>query len=50
LHYEFSSRLLESIVGPVFGMITNSMVDSFCKRAETVYGSNRGALPGSSHG
>jgi ribosome-associated toxin RatA of RatAB toxin-antitoxin module len=38
LHYEFSSRLLESIVGPVFGMITNSMVDSFCKRAETVYG------------
>jgi ribosome-associated toxin RatA of RatAB toxin-antitoxin module len=26
-------------VGPVFGMIANSMVDSFCKRAETVYGS-----------
>jgi ribosome-associated toxin RatA of RatAB toxin-antitoxin module len=25
-------------VGPVFGMIANSMVDSFCKRAETVYG------------
>ena len=50
LHYEFSSRLLESIVGPVFGMITNSMVDSFCKRAETVYGANRGAIPGSLHG
>ena len=38
LHYEFSSRVLEQIIGPVFGMIANSMVDSFCKRAETVYG------------
>ncbi|MDO8305224.1 SRPBCC family protein, partial [Herminiimonas sp.] len=38
LHYEFSSRLLEQIIGPVFGMIANSFVDSFCKRAETVYG------------
>jgi ribosome-associated toxin RatA of RatAB toxin-antitoxin module len=38
LQYEFSSRLLEQIIGPVFGMIANSFVDSFCKRAETVYG------------
>jgi ribosome-associated toxin RatA of RatAB toxin-antitoxin module len=38
LHYEFSSVLLEQLIGPVFGMIANSMVDSFCKRAETVYG------------
>ena len=38
LHYEFSSTLLEKLIGPVFGMIANSMVDSFCKRAETVYG------------
>lgn len=38
LHYEFSSALLAKLVGPVFGMIANSMVDSFCKRAETVYG------------
>lgn len=38
LHYEFSNRLLEQVVGPVFGLIANSMVDSFCKRAETVYG------------
>ncbi|NVD69617.1 type II toxin-antitoxin system RatA family toxin [Duganella sp. BJB488] len=38
LHYEFSSALLAQLVGPVFGMIANSMVDSFCKRAETVYG------------
>lgn len=38
LNYEFSSRLLEQLIGPVFSMIANSMVDSFCKRAETVYG------------
>jgi ribosome-associated toxin RatA of RatAB toxin-antitoxin module len=38
LHYEFSNILLEQLIGPVFGMIANSMVDSFCKRAETVYG------------
>jgi ribosome-associated toxin RatA of RatAB toxin-antitoxin module len=38
LHYEFSSRMLEQIIGPVFTMIAGSFVDSFCKRAETVYG------------
>jgi ribosome-associated toxin RatA of RatAB toxin-antitoxin module len=38
LQYEFSSKLLEQIIGPVFNMITNSFVDSFCKRAEVVYG------------
>lgn len=38
LHYEFSSRVLEQVIGPVFNMIANSFVDSFCKRAEVVYG------------
>lgn len=38
LEYEFSSKVLEQIIGPVFNMIANSFVDSFCKRAETVYG------------
>jgi ribosome-associated toxin RatA of RatAB toxin-antitoxin module len=38
LHYEFSSRILEQIIGPVFNMIANSFVDSFRKRAETIYG------------
>ncbi|HEV7815396.1 MAG TPA: type II toxin-antitoxin system RatA family toxin [Janthinobacterium sp.] len=42
LHYEFSSRVLDSLIGPVFGMIANSMVDSFCKRADTVYGGQHG--------
>lgn len=38
LQYEFSSRLLEGIIGPVFSMIANSFVDSFSKRAEALYG------------
>ena len=37
MHYEFSSRLFESVIGPVFSMIANSFVDSFCKRAEAIY-------------
>lgn len=38
LNYEFSSKMLEQVVGPVFGVIANSLVDSFCKQAEKVYG------------
>lgn len=38
LHYEFSSTLLEKALGPVFGMVTNSLVDAFVHRAEAIYG------------
>lgn len=38
LHYEFSNKILDRLIGPVFGMIANSFVDSFCKRADEVYG------------
>jgi ribosome-associated toxin RatA of RatAB toxin-antitoxin module len=38
LQYEFSGRLLETLVGPVFGYIANSLVDSFVKRARSIYG------------
>ncbi|MDP3785634.1 MAG: type II toxin-antitoxin system RatA family toxin [Undibacterium sp.] len=38
LHYEFSSKLLEHLIGPVFSKITNNFVDAFCERAEQVYG------------
>ncbi len=38
LHYEFSSKLLEKLIGPVFSKIADSFVDAFCKRAEAVYG------------
>ncbi len=37
LHYEFSSRLLEKALGPVFNHIANTFVESFVKRAESVY-------------
>ncbi len=35
--YEFSSKLLEKLVGPVFHYIANSFVDAFIYRAEKVY-------------
>jgi ribosome-associated toxin RatA of RatAB toxin-antitoxin module len=38
LHYEFSSWVLEKLVGPVFNYIANTMVDAFVRRAETIYG------------
>jgi len=37
LHYEFSSKLLEKVLGPVFGHIVNTFVDAFVKRAHHVY-------------
>ncbi|MBC7489628.1 MAG: type II toxin-antitoxin system RatA family toxin [Glaciimonas sp.] len=37
LQYEFSNKLLDKLIGPVFSMIANSFVDAFCKRAEIVY-------------
>jgi ribosome-associated toxin RatA of RatAB toxin-antitoxin module len=37
LHYEFSSKLLEKMVGPVFHYIANSFVDAFIHRADKVY-------------
>ena len=37
LHYEFSSTLLERLVGPVFGYIAGTMVDAFLKRAEQLH-------------
>ncbi len=39
LEFDFSNRLLEMAVGPVFSSIANSLVDSFKKRARDVYGS-----------
>ena len=38
LRYEFSSRILEKLVGPVFDHIANTLVDAFARRAEQVYG------------
>lgn len=38
LAYEFSSKILEKIIGPVFDQIANTFVDAFVKRAAQVYG------------
>ena len=37
LHYEFSSKLLEKIFGPVFHFIASTFVDAFVKRAQQMY-------------
>jgi ribosome-associated toxin RatA of RatAB toxin-antitoxin module len=38
LHYEFSSKLLEKVLGPVFHRITETFVESFVKRANQIHG------------
>jgi ribosome-associated toxin RatA of RatAB toxin-antitoxin module len=38
LEFEFASRMLGMVVGPVFNQIANSLVDAFQKRARQVYG------------
>ncbi len=37
LHYVFSSRMLETILAPVFSHITNTFVDAFVRRADEMY-------------
>jgi ribosome-associated toxin RatA of RatAB toxin-antitoxin module len=37
LHYEFSSKILEMLVGPVFSYIATTLVDAFVSRAEKTY-------------
>jgi ribosome-associated toxin RatA of RatAB toxin-antitoxin module len=38
LEYDFSSRMLGMVVGPVFNQIANTLVDSFRQRAAEIYG------------
>ena len=37
LHYDFSSRVFEKAIGPVFSHIANTFVDAFVRRAGQVY-------------
>jgi len=37
LEYEFASGILETLVGPVFDSIADTMVDAFVHRAEEIY-------------
>ena len=38
LHYEFSSKVLELALGPVFSHIVGTFVESFVKRAHQIHG------------
>ena len=38
LEFEFSSRLLALMFGPLFNQVASMLVDAFCRRAQTVYG------------
>jgi ribosome-associated toxin RatA of RatAB toxin-antitoxin module len=38
LEFEFASRMLDMVVGPIFSQIANTLVDSFHKRAIGIYG------------
>ena len=38
--FEFSSRWLALIFGPLFNQVATMLVDTFCKRADIVYGKN----------
>ena len=38
LHYEFASRVLEKVLGPVFGHIAGTLIDAFVKRARSLHG------------
>jgi ribosome-associated toxin RatA of RatAB toxin-antitoxin module len=38
LAYEFTTHVLEKVVGPVFSRIANTFIDAFVKRAETLHG------------
>ena len=37
IHYRFSTRLLEFMLGPLFTHVYESMVDAFVKRAHDIY-------------
>jgi ribosome-associated toxin RatA of RatAB toxin-antitoxin module len=39
LRYAFSNKAFETLLSPVFDRIANTLVDSFVRRAEQVYGS-----------
>lgn len=38
LHYQFESGLLGRVIAPVFETIAGSLIDSFVRRAEALYG------------
>lgn len=41
LEFEFAGRLISMAFGPVFHQVANTLVDSFVKRAQEVYGDGK---------
>jgi len=39
MDFEFSSRLIDIALGPIFTQISGSLVEAFCKRAHEIHGS-----------
>ncbi len=37
LDFEFSNRIVSTLIGPLFTQIANSLVDAFCQRAHQLY-------------
>lgn len=38
IEFEFSSKILDKTMGPIFGQICNTLVEAFVKRAQDLYG------------
>lgn len=38
IEFEFSNKIFEKTIGPIFGHICNTLVEAFVKRAQDVYG------------
>lgn len=38
LNYEYTNRILEKLISPVFSHISDTLVDAFARRAKQVYG------------
>jgi ribosome-associated toxin RatA of RatAB toxin-antitoxin module len=45
MEYAFSSRALESVMGPVFGHIVETLVERFVERADALRRAGATALP-----
>jgi ribosome-associated toxin RatA of RatAB toxin-antitoxin module len=41
LTYEFATRVLDRVIGPVFGQIANSFIEAFVRRADVRYSQDK---------
>lgn len=41
MEFEYSSRMMGLVIGPVFGKIVDNLMDSFCRRADQIYRNGR---------